>query len=25
LPVGGGYSKKTLGYLNPTKFIKENR
>jgi len=25
LPVGGGYSNETKGYLNPTKFIKENR
>ena len=25
LPVGGGYSSETKGYLNPTEFIKENR
>ncbi len=24
LPIGGGYSKDTKGYLDPTKFIKEN-
>ncbi|MEO9954855.1 M23 family metallopeptidase [Nonlabens sp.] len=25
LPVGGGYSENTEGYLNPTKFIKDHR
>ena len=25
LPIGGGYSSNTKGYLNPTKFIKDNR
>lgn len=25
LPIGGGYSSNTKGYLNPTKFIKNNR
>jgi len=25
LPIGGGYSELTDGYINPTKFIKENR
>ena len=25
LPIGGGYSGDTKGYLDPTKFIKENR
>ena len=25
LPIGGGYSENTEGYLNPTKFIKEHR
>ena len=25
LPIGDGYSSKTKGYLNPTKFIKKNR
>lgn len=25
LPVAGGYSSETKGYLDPTKFIKDNR
>lgn len=25
LPIGGGYSSETKGYVNPTKFIKEHR
>ncbi len=25
LPIGGGYSSDTKGYINPTEYIKKNR